>query len=121
MRLIDRLKWSGIAHIDLRYDEQDGQVKILEINPRFWASLPGTLIAGVNFPYLACLVGLGVIFPKVEYQFQRFVGSKVAIRMVAQYFSRRGKTGLDFDTTNLGLVLKDPFPEVFKSCFQVYK
>lgn len=118
-RLIDRLKWSGIAHIDLRYDEQDGQVKILEINPRFWASLPGSLIAGVNFPYLACLVGLGVIFPKVEYQFQRFVGSKVAIRMMIRYFLRREKTGLGFDTTNLGLVLKDPFPEVFKSCFQV--
>ena len=62
--LISSLNWSGIASVDLRYDIQDDQVKVLEINPRYWGSLLGALSAGVNFPYFACLSGLGIPFDK---------------------------------------------------------
>ena len=44
------LKWSGIVNIDFIYDENDKQAKILEVNPRYWQSLLGSLFAGVNFP-----------------------------------------------------------------------
>ncbi|MCB9249810.1 MAG: ATP-grasp domain-containing protein [Ignavibacteriales bacterium] len=33
--LIKKLNWSGVAHIDLRYDTIDNEVKIIEVNPRF--------------------------------------------------------------------------------------
>jgi predicted ATP-grasp superfamily ATP-dependent carboligase len=39
----------GVAHFDMRRDERDGAVKILECNPRFWASLRESMWNGTNF------------------------------------------------------------------------
>jgi predicted ATP-grasp superfamily ATP-dependent carboligase len=118
--LITALKWTGIANIDLLYDEQDKQVKVIEINPRFWGSLLGSLTAGVNFPYLACLAGLKANLPKVEYQPCRFVKRNAAIKILTQRFLGKN-TDLDFDSTGIGFTLRDPFPEVLGSCFRVYR
>jgi predicted ATP-grasp superfamily ATP-dependent carboligase len=57
------LRWSGIAHLDLREDERDGSVQIVDFNPRYWLTLLGSLAAGINFPHLACLTALGLEFP----------------------------------------------------------
>lgn len=67
-QLMKKLQWSGFAHIDLRYDEKTKEFKILEINPRIWLSLLGSLNAGVNFPYIACMATLGLPFnvPKAK-------------------------------------------------------
>ncbi|MEM8847446.1 MAG: ATP-grasp domain-containing protein [Bacteroidota bacterium] len=51
-RLMKSLNWSGVAHIDLRYDKTQGDVKVIEVNGRFWASLEASLYGGMNFPYL---------------------------------------------------------------------
>jgi glutathione synthase/RimK-type ligase-like ATP-grasp enzyme len=67
-RLVGALQWSGAAHIDMRFDLQNGQYKILEINPRYWATILGSMKAGVNFPYLACLASLGLEFPQPGYR-----------------------------------------------------
>ena len=53
--LIKSLNWSGVAHIDLRYDSKLKDYKIIEINGRFWSSIDASLAAGINFPYLYCL------------------------------------------------------------------
>jgi biotin carboxylase len=66
-RLVRLLGWSGVAHIDMRFDRRDGKVKLLEINPRYWATVSGSMLAGVNFPYLACLASLGLEFPPPAY------------------------------------------------------
>lgn len=39
----------GVAHFDMRQDERDGSVKILECNPRFWATLRESMWNGTNF------------------------------------------------------------------------
>jgi hypothetical protein len=44
--------YHGVAHIDMRTDERDGSIKVLEINPRFWNTLTHSLSMGVNFPDL---------------------------------------------------------------------
>ncbi|MEO7495950.1 MAG: ATP-grasp domain-containing protein [Massilia sp.] len=44
--------YSGVGHIDLRYDQARDEYKILEINPRFWASLLYAAQAGLNYPDL---------------------------------------------------------------------
>lgn len=111
-RLVSTLNWSGIAHLDLRYDERDHQVKVIEMNPRFWGSLLGSLVAGVNFPRLACLAALRENFPSIEYQHKRFVSGKAATRLLTQGFLRPKRTGVDFNSTSLSFMLKDPLPEV---------
>jgi predicted ATP-grasp superfamily ATP-dependent carboligase len=120
-RLVDRLHWSGIAHIDLRYDEQDKQIKVIEINPRYWGTLLGSLIAGVNFPYLACLAGLRAEVPKIEYQFKRFVAGTAAVKLLSQRFLKGNKADLNFDCSSIGFILKDPLPEILMGCVQTYK
>lgn len=42
--------YSGVGHLDLRYDPQRDDYRILELNPRFWASLLYAKSAGLNYP-----------------------------------------------------------------------
>ncbi len=51
--------WSGIANIDLRLDERSGDLYLLEINPRYWQTLLGSLAMGINFPDMHCRLALG--------------------------------------------------------------
>lgn len=62
------LQWNGVANLDLRYDSKTGLLNVLEINPRFWQSLMGSLSVGVNFPYLLYLLSSGVSFDPISYQ-----------------------------------------------------
>ncbi|MBI3554474.1 MAG: ATP-grasp domain-containing protein [Elusimicrobia bacterium] len=50
-RMIARAsRYTGIAHIDMRYaGPQRAQVKVLECNPRIWASLPQNAGLGADF------------------------------------------------------------------------
>lgn len=59
LRLLDRLNWHGVAMAEFRYDERDGQYKLLEINPKFWGSLDLAVAAGVDFPYALCQMAAG--------------------------------------------------------------
>lgn len=59
-RLMKALRWNGVAHLDLRYDARARQIKVIEINTRFWLTVVGSAVtARVNFPVLACRVALG--------------------------------------------------------------
>ncbi len=49
LRLLDALDWHGLAMVEFKRD--DGEFKLMEINPRFWSSLPFSVTAGVDFPY----------------------------------------------------------------------
>jgi predicted ATP-grasp superfamily ATP-dependent carboligase len=59
-RLLEGLKWHGLAHVDLRHDARDGSHKVLELNPRFWMSVMFSMWAGVNFATLGVFQALGV-------------------------------------------------------------
>ena len=109
-RLVSALRWNGLANIDLRYDEESGQVHVLEFNPRYWASLLGGLSVGINFPYLHCLAGLGVTFPRPAYVKKRFVVKRPLSLYLAQ--SRRGgfRRGFTLGETTLRYRIADPLP-----------
>ncbi len=49
-RLLDELRWDGIAHVEFKLDPRDGVIKLMEINPRFWMSLQLAIASGVDFP-----------------------------------------------------------------------
>ena len=54
--LIKALKWTGVAMVEYRYDESAQTYCLMEINGRFWGSLPLAIGAGV--PFAAALVGI---------------------------------------------------------------
>ena len=55
-QLLGELRWTGVAMVEFRVDEASGRHWLLEINGRFWGSLPLAVHAGADFP--AALVEL---------------------------------------------------------------
>jgi predicted ATP-grasp superfamily ATP-dependent carboligase len=51
-KLLDALQWHGVAMVESKRDARDGTPKLMEINGRFWNSLPLADAAGVDFPLL---------------------------------------------------------------------
>jgi len=67
-RLLDSLEWSGLAMVEMKYDKIRNKFYIIEVNPRYWGSLPLAVISGVNFPVLHALSVLNVDYePVLEY------------------------------------------------------
>ena len=54
------LGWTGVAHVDARVDERTGEIFVLEVNPRYWQTLLGSLAMGVDFADLHCRMTLGL-------------------------------------------------------------
>lgn len=48
--LLRELEWEGIAMVEYRHDPQTGESALMEINGRFWGSLPLAWHAGARFP-----------------------------------------------------------------------
>lgn len=55
IKLLEKLKWVGVAMVEFKYDPRDNKTKLMEINPRFWGSLALPVAAKINFPYLLYL------------------------------------------------------------------
>lgn len=49
-RMLEELKWQGVAMVEFKQDLRDGRPKLMEINGRFWGSLQLAIDAGVDFP-----------------------------------------------------------------------
>lgn len=52
IEILRRIGWRGVAMVEWKVDPRDGIPKLMEINPRFWGSLEGSIAAGVDFPRL---------------------------------------------------------------------
>src|SRR5690348_2945329 len=57
-RLLAQLHWHGVAMVEFKLAE-NGDYRLLEINPRLWGSLPLATAAGVNFPLALLKIALG--------------------------------------------------------------
>jgi predicted ATP-grasp superfamily ATP-dependent carboligase len=58
-RLLDHLDWHGLAMVEFLRDPETGEFELMEINPRFWTSLPFTVQAGVDLPHYYWLQATG--------------------------------------------------------------
>jgi predicted ATP-grasp superfamily ATP-dependent carboligase len=59
--LLRRIGWEGAAMVEYRIDARTGTVGLMEINGRFWGSLPLAYHAGVPFAwYTYAVLGLGI-------------------------------------------------------------
>jgi D-aspartate ligase len=97
------LRWSGVAHLDMREDERDGQFHIVDFSARFWMTLLGSLAVGVNFPHLACLAALKIEFPPPTFEPANYFTAQAALKELASGRLRGYKSGLPY-------ALNDPGP-----------
>jgi protein-tyrosine-phosphatase/predicted ATP-grasp superfamily ATP-dependent carboligase len=49
-KLMRALKWHGVAMVEFKRDPESGKFALMEINGRFWGSLPLAVAAGADFP-----------------------------------------------------------------------
>jgi predicted ATP-grasp superfamily ATP-dependent carboligase len=49
--ILDYLKWTGPAMVEFKYDEEKDQAWFIEINARYWGSLPLPIASGLDMPY----------------------------------------------------------------------
>jgi predicted ATP-grasp superfamily ATP-dependent carboligase len=68
-RILEALKWHGVAMVEFKRDSRDGVPKLLEINGRFWGSLQLAVDAGVDFPALLYRLAVeGDVEPVFDYE-----------------------------------------------------
>ncbi len=68
-RLARELEWHGPMMVEFKIDHKTGIPKLIEINGRFWGSLPLAVASGVDFPYLCYRLALGeTLEPALSYQ-----------------------------------------------------
>lgn len=53
VRLLRALEWEGVAMVEFRHDSTTGESVLMEVNGRFWGSLPLASAAGMDFPLYA--------------------------------------------------------------------
>lgn len=115
--MISALDWSGIAHLDFRYDQRDGSFKLVDFNARYWTTLLGSLAGGINFPDLACQTALGQTYALPSYSDTRFVLGQAALKNILP-ISHTKKT-YSFNQTGLYFSLRDPMPDLLKSWYRL--
>jgi predicted ATP-grasp superfamily ATP-dependent carboligase len=64
--LLKSLRWHGVAMVEFKRDDRDGEYKLMEINPKFWGSLDLAIASGVDFPYLTVRMALDGDIPPVH-------------------------------------------------------
>ena len=68
-RLIKALNWSGVAMVEFKLNPDSGEFCLMEINGRFWGSLPLAVTAGADFPsMLLDLETTGEVVPCAPYR-----------------------------------------------------
>jgi predicted ATP-grasp superfamily ATP-dependent carboligase len=69
IKLLKALNWFGVAMVEFKIDSKDNKPKLMEVNPRFWGSLPLAVASGVNFPWLLTKLAVnGDIEPVLSYK-----------------------------------------------------
>ena len=50
-KILNELKWHGVAMVEFKKDYKTGIPYLMEINARFWGSLQLAILCGVDFPF----------------------------------------------------------------------
>jgi protein-tyrosine-phosphatase/predicted ATP-grasp superfamily ATP-dependent carboligase len=57
-KLIRALRWTGVAMVEFKWEPVSGKCCLMEINGRFWGSLPLAVAAGADFPAMQAELSL---------------------------------------------------------------
>jgi len=52
IKLLQAMEWEGVAMVEFKINASTGEPELIEVNGRFWGSLPLAINSGVDFPYL---------------------------------------------------------------------
>lgn len=121
MKLMKSLNWSGVANVDMLYDEKNNEFHILEVNPRYWSTLDASLIAGVNFPYLQCLTAIGERFEIPSYANVGYLNLKGIMVRLKQDKTLLFKYSFLKKNTTLRYIIRDPMPMAYRLLRRVKK
>jgi len=69
-KLLASVGWRGVAMVEFKRDNRDGNAKLIEINGRFWGSLQLAISSGIDFPKLLLHYLHGNSFPDVLAQYK---------------------------------------------------
>lgn len=117
-KILEHLRWHGVAMVEFRIDSRDNKPKLMEINPRFWGSLSLAIFAGVDFPHLLYKMGSGENVDSV-FQYKLNVKTRWLIMGDILWFLSNPKKAeafrefIKFKEDNLGydiMSLRDPLP-----------
>ncbi len=78
-KILEALKWDGVAMVEFKRDNKDSKYKLMEINGRWWGSLPLAVAAGVDFPRLFSLYLLNGDIDSVPTEFPRALGCRALL------------------------------------------
>lgn len=119
--LVRSTGWSGVCHFDFVYDEEKKEPKLLEANPRYWRSVLGSLVAGVNFPYLACKTTKGERYPLPSYREVRYSKPEEGLGLWLRSMMGERQKISRLDETGIPFILKDPLPEIVIQTSKVFR
>ena len=113
-KLMSTLNWTGIAHLDLRYNEKTEQYFIIEINPRFWGSISASLNSGVNFPHLSIQLALQNTIETTKFIPGKYMRLKGVIKTIQHRPDIIFKRKFLLNHTEVKLFLEDPMPTGYR-------
>lgn len=112
LALLGGLDFTGLAMVEFRVDPRDGRANVLEVNPKFWGSLPLAMRSGVDFPYLVYARALGLPLPACR-QRPGVVVRNLLPGDLLHLLAARGRVDRDFWRVGVPddlLSLRDPGP-----------
>lgn len=110
-KLLSKTNYSGIAHLDFRYDTFEQKIKLIDFNARFWSSILASESVGVNFAKLIYLSANHISFSPPDYEEGYYFMGKDTVKEIYKSVKQgKFKTASNYNY-DLSSRLKDPLPE----------
>ncbi len=107
--LLRALEWEGVAMVEYRHDPATGKSVLMEVNGRFWGSLPLAVAAGAGFALHAHHAALGHRPPELPRP-----RSNVRCRMIATELKRLHRLWLQPDLIVDPMYKKQPLRDTLR-------
>jgi predicted ATP-grasp superfamily ATP-dependent carboligase len=124
--LLSALNWHGVAMVEFKRDSTTNELKLMEINPKFWGSYELSYTAGINFGYMAYLIALNKSVPEMNYKndiyFRWTLPHDIIWYKFASHTQRAGLKQLKKSVQIYSNIhWDDPLPVLFNFLLTVYK